>query len=591
MTETYKLGSWNLDELFPSPDSPEVDQAFKQLETYADDFDGWREKLTADMDYEDFMDCIVIQEKNARVLARLFQYAYLNYTGDTQDQNAQAFVGKVQQFDADIENRTLFFSLWWKSLDEEASERLLKDTGDYEYWLRNMRNFKPYTLSESEEKIINIKNVTGSKALQNLYNSITNRYVYKMEIDGEEKELTRGQLMTHVKSTDADLREKAYQKLYEVFGEDGPILGQLYQSFVKDFNNENVKIRGMKSTISARNLANDLPDEAVETLMEVAQKNAGIFQDYFKLKAKWLKVDKLRRYDIYAPVATADKKYSYDQAINMVLDSFKEFDPEFEKMANQVIDGEHIDSKVVKGKMGGAYCASADPSLLPYVMVNYNNQANDVATLAHELGHALHSILASDHNFFSAGSSLPLAETASTFAEMVLTDKLLAEEEDEGVRRDILFAQMDDAFATILRQISFALFEREAHEMSMNGATIDEMNTAYLKNLELQFGDAVEISDEFKWEWVTIPHIYDRPFYVYAYAFGQLLVMALYQEYKKEGKSFVPRYKELLAAGTSMSPMDILDRAGVDVRKAEFWQGGFDVIAEMVKKLEEIPVE
>lgn len=591
MTETYLTGSWKLDELFPDINSPEVEAAIKQLETFADEFESWREKLTPDMNNEDFIDCLDLQEKNTRIIARLFQYSYLNFSGDTQDQGAQAFVSKIQQFTADMENRVLFFSLWWKALDKEAAERLMKDTGDYDYWLRQMRNFKPYTLSEPEEKIINIKNVTGSSALQNLYDAITNRYVYKLEVDGEEKELTRGELMTHVQSPDADLRARAYQKLYQVYGNDGPILGQLYQAFVKDFHNENVKIRGMKSTISARNLANDLPDEVIETLMDVAQKNSGIFQEYFKLKAKWLKVDKLRRYDIYAPVAAADKKYSYDEAVKMVLDSFREFDPEFETMAKQLIDKEHIDSKVVKGKLGGAYNFGADPALLPYVLINYNDQPRDVATLAHELGHSLHSMLASKHNIFAAGSSLPLAETASTFAEMVLTDKLLTEEKDEGVRRDILFAQMDDAFATILRQIFFALFEREAHELTMKGATIDEMNAAYLKNLETQFGDAVEVSEEFKWEWVSIPHIYDRPFYVYAYAFGQLLVMALYQQFKKEGKSFVPRYKEILSAGSSMSPMDILDRAGVDVRKAEFWQGGFDMIAEMVKKLEEIPVE
>ena len=591
MTETYQTGSWNLEELFSSPESKEVESAIKQLETFAEDFEGWREKLTPDMGYEDFMDCLDLQEKNTRVIARLFQYSYLNFSGDTQDQNAQAFVAKIQQFGADLENQTLFFGLWWKALDSEAADRLMKDTGDFEYWLRNMRNFKPYTLTEPEEKIINVKNVTGSNALQNLYTSITNRYVYKLEVDGEEKEMTRGELMSHVQSPDADLRARAYQKLYQVYGDDGPILGQIYQSFVKDFHNENVKLRGMKSTISARNLANDLPDEVVETLMDVAQKNSGIFQKYFKLKAKWLKVDKLRRYDIYAPVAKADKKYSYDEAVNMVLESFREFDPDFENLAKQVFEKEHIDSKVVKGKMGGAYNYGADPALLPYVLINYNDQPRDVATLAHELGHSLHSILASEHNIFASGSSLPLAETASTFAEMVLTDKLLAEEKDAGVRRDILFAQMDDAFATILRQIFFALFEREAHDLSMKGATIDEMNAAYLKNLETQFGDAVEISEEFKWEWVSIPHIYDRPFYVYAYAFGQLLVMALYQQFKKEGAPFVPRYQELLSAGTSMSPMNILDRAGVDVRKAEFWQGGFDVIAEMLEKLESIPVE
>jgi oligoendopeptidase F len=200
-------------------------------------------------------------------------------------------------------------------------------------------------------------------------------------------------------------------------------------------------------------------------------------------------------------------------------------------------------------------------------------------------------MLAEDHNVFTFHSSLPLAETASTFAEMLLIDRLLSEESDEEVRQDILFSQIDDAYATIMRQIFFGLFEREAHEMVSQDASVDELADAYMKNLERQFGDSVEIGNEFRWEWVSIPHIYQVPFYVYAYAFGQLLVLALYQQYKQEGESFIPRYLEILSAGGSMSPVDILDRAGVDVRKAEFWQGGFDVLSQMVDELAAIPLE
>jgi oligoendopeptidase F len=323
----------------------------------------------------------------------------------------------------------------------------------------------------------------------------------------------------------------------------------------------------------------------------VAEKNTGLFQRFFKLKAKWLKVDKLRRYDIYAPVAEAEKEYAYDDAVKMVLDAFNDFTPRVAELAKRVFDEDHIDSSVRKGKRGGAFCSSSDPALTPYVLVNFNGKANDVGTLAHELGHAIHAMLADKHNVFQTHSCLPLAETASTFSEMVLIDRLLEEETDEAVRRDIIFSQIDDAYATIMRQIFFALFEREAHEMIANNASVDELADAYMKNLEKQFGDSLTIGEEFRWEWVSIPHIYDVPFYVYAYAFGQLLVLALYQQYKQEGESFVPRYLEILSAGGSLPPIEILDRAGVDVRKPAFWQGGFDVLARMVDELEAIPVE
>ena len=407
-------------------------------------------------------------------------------------------------------------------------------------------------------------------------------------MDGEVQSLTRGGLMRHVYSPDPDLRARAYQELYRVYGEDGPILGQMYQSLVRDYHNENIDFRHFESPISVRNLSNDIPDEVVNTLLDVAEKNAGVFQRFFKLKAKLLGMKQLRRYDIYAPVASSDKQYDYDYAVNLTLDSFRDFDPKVEALARKVFVQSHVDSEVRKGKQGGAFCSSGDPELTPWVLVNYNGTARDVSTVAHELGHAIHAMLADHHNVFNTHSSLPLAETASTFAEMLLVDRLLEEETDEAVRRDILFAQVDDAYATIMRQIFFALYEREAHQKVQDGASVDDLNEAYMENLKTQFGDALEIGDEFKWEWVSIPHIYYYPFYVYAYAFGQLLVFALYQQYKEEGDAFKPRYIELLSAGGSMSPEDILKKAGVDMRDPAFWQGGFDFVANMVDELEKV---
>jgi oligoendopeptidase F len=587
-TKAYQQRRWSLEVLYPSADGPEIKKEFKAIEDQTSEFEKFRPLLTENIAEKDFLKVIQSLEQIYRLAQRLGSYAGLWFSEDTQNQAALSLMAKTEQQQAEISNRTLFFGLWWKDLPEASAQRLMKNVGDYRYWLEEMRHFKPHTLTEPEEKIINTKNVTGVSALNTLYESITNRYVFKVEVDGEIKEMTRGELMSLVRGSNPDLRARAYQELYKVYGDDGPILGQMYQTIVRDWRNEEVTLRHFKSPISARNLANDLPDEVIDLLLKISKKNSGVFQRFFKLKARLLGMKKLRRYDIYAPIAKADKPYAYDKAAKKVLDSFKEFDPRFAKLAERVFAEDHLDAEVRKGKRGGAFCATVTPDLTPWVLLNYQGKTDDVATMAHELGHAIHSMLAEKHTLFTQHACLPLAETASTFGEMMLVDQLLAEETDEAVKRDLLFRQVDDAYATILRQSYFALFEKEAHQMIADGASVDELSEAYMKNLKQQFGSSVDVSDEFKWEWVSIPHIYSVPFYVYAYAFGQLLVLALYKQFKQEGESFKPKYIKLLSAGGSEAPMKVLSDAGVDVRKAEFWQGGFDVLSELVDKLEKV---
>ncbi len=587
---TFKQTRWSLDALFPAPDAPELDQAFKQIDLQISEFEALRPKLSPDISADSFKDFLSRIERIQNLASRIYVYAGLLFYEDTQNQTAQTLRSRVEQFVADMTNRMLFFDLWWKGLEDDQADRLLAEAGDLQYWLEAMRHFRPHTLSEPEEKIINIKNVTGQNALQMLYNSITNRYTYKLTVEGKEKELTRGELMVYVRTADPDLRAGAYRELYRVYGADAPILGQVYQALVRDWRNEQITLRNYASPIAARNLINDLPDSVVDTLLDVSKNNAGIFQRFFRLKARWLGMDRLRRYDIYAPVDKSSKEYPFEQGVRLVLDSFQSFDPLIAGLAGRVFEENHLDSEIRKGKRSGAFCWGAVPELTPWVLLNYQGRAEDVSTMAHELGHAIHSMLASGHSILTWHSNLPLAETASTFGEMLLVDSLLAEEQDERVRRDLIFKQMDDAYATILRQVFFALFEREAHEMIHAGASVDDLAEAYMRNLSDQFGDAVELSDEFRWEWVSIPHIYDVPFYVYAYAFGQLLVLSLYKQYKSEGESFKPRYLKILSTGGSKAPIALLNEAGIDVSQPAFWQGGFDVLEGLVSQLEALPV-
>jgi oligoendopeptidase F len=586
----YKQKRWDLSDLFPALGSPEIEEVLGELEQDVSDFEAYREKLEEGMDSALFNEILQAYEGIVRRINRLGAFGSLKFSEDTQDQGAQTFQAQMQKKSADVDNRTMFFKLWWKGLSSAPAERLLRASGDYRYWLEALRLQKPYTLSEPEEKVINIKDVNGSSALVNLYNTITNRYSFELEVDGEKKDLNREELSSYYRSPDPELRAGAYRELYRVYEQDASILGMIYQYIARDWRSESLDLRGYRSPITVRNLANDIPDTVVDTLLEVVRENAPLFHRFFALKARWLGMDRIRRYDLYAPVAKTKKTYAYRDAVGMVLDSFGSFDPRIATLARKVFDEDHYDSEVRKGKRSGAFCSTVEPALTPWILQTYDGKPHNVTTMAHELGHAIHSLLANEHSALTQHASLPLAETASTFSEMLTVDYLLEQEHDEGVRRDILFHQMDDAYATIMRQAYFALFERDAHTAIAEGMAVDDMHDLYLGNLREQFGSSLDLSEDFKFEWVAIPHFYFAPFYVYAYAFGQLLVLALYQQYQEEGDAFKPRYLDILTAGGSASPNEILTEAGIDMTKASFWQGGFDVIGMKLEELEAIAV-
>lgn len=586
----YVQQAWRLDDLFPALQAPEIEAAVTELKELLAAMEEFRPKLLPTLEPAAFQALLALYEQTTRTLYRLYAFGSLSFAQDTQNQAALTYLGRMQQLSAESQNRLLFFELWWKELDDANAARLQAAAGDFRYWLDSLRREKPYTLSEAEERIVNLKNVNGRQAMDQLYDAITNRYTFKLTIDGQEQELTRAELSTHYRSADPSLRQAAFDELLRVYAQDAPILGQIYHYIVRDWQSEFIRLRRYNEPIAVRNLSNDIPDAVVDTLLTVAQANAGLFQRYFRLKARWLNLKRLRRYDLSAPVAVADKNYSFGESVHLVLDSFEQFDPRLAALAQRVFDDRHYDSEVRKGKMGGAFCATVTPALTPWVLQSFNGKPEDVATMAHELGHAIHAMLAEHHTALTQHSSLPLAETASTFGEMLLVNVLLATDPDPAVQRALLFKQMDDAYSTVMRQIYFALFERTAHARVSAGASVNDLCALYLANLHEQFGDAVEIGDNFQYEWVAIPHIYGTPFYVYAYAFGQLLVYALYRQFRQEGEPFKARYLNILSAGGAEAPVEILKQAGIDVYSAEFWQGGFDVIGELLAQLEALPL-
>ena len=584
--DSFEQSGWSLTALLPAHEGEKFDEILEELERSVKALEDARDDLSPEMNQEAFLKVMDIAESVRTLTARLSGYAHLWFAEDTQSQEVLVFLGRMEQLATDVQNRLLFFELWWKGLDEGSAQRLLSESGDYAYYLETLRRFKPHTLSEPEERIINLKDVNGVDALVNLYPVITNRFTFELEVDGERKEMNRAELSTYFRDPSPPVRAAAYQELYDVYSSHSTVLGQIYNHRLRDWANENVKLRGFGAPIAVRNLANDIPDDVVETLLDVCRRNMGLFHRYFRFKASRLGTDSLLRYDVYAPIGAAEKAYPYPEAADMVLESLADFSSDLGEHARRVFAEHHLDSEIRAGKRGGAFCAGILPGVTPWVLVNYVGKLTDVTTLAHELGHAVHAMMAKAHSIFTFHAALPMAETASVFSEMLLTDRLLREEQDPQVRCQLLGTVLDDAYATVARQAYFVLFEREAHREAVEGVTVDQICALYLENLTDQFGDAVDVSDDFRWEWAAIPHLYHTPFYCYAYSFGHLMVLALYQQYHEEGEGFVPGFLRILAHGGSQSPEEIIREAGFDVRSADFWQGGFDVLAGFLSELE-----
>jgi len=587
----YEQTRWSLEALLPASAGEVVEQTVARLEEVTAAIETWRPKLSPEMDGEDFAAILRQTETFAELASRLGAYGQLWFSEDTQNQGALAFMGRMEQLLTEAYNRILFFRLWWKAVDDEAAARLLAYAGDMRYNLEQDRLFKDHTLAESEEKIVNLKDVNGISALVNLYDMMTSKFLFELEVKGEKKELTRDQLMVYVRNPSPEMRTAAYQEQFRVYEREATVLAQIYIHRVRDWATENVNLRRFSAPIAVRNLVNDIPNEVVDTLLDVCAEQSSIFHRYFKLKAGWLGLPggKLRRYDLYAPLSQeSDKEIPYPEAVEMVLDSFNDFSPIIANQAQRIFKDGHIDSEIRTGKRGGAFCAGILPGVTPWVLVNYTGEPRQVATLAHELGHAIHALLAGDHSVMTFHSALPLAETASVFSEMLLTDRLLAEEKDPQLRRNLLAEAVDDAYATILRQAYFVLFEREAHRLVAEGKTMDELNQHYLANLSQQFGDSLDLSEDFQREWICIPHIYHTPFYCYAYSFGQLLALSLYQQYKEEGGGFEPKLRKILVYGGSASPNHILSEAGIDMADPNFWRSGFKVVEGMIDELDSL---
>ena len=583
----YELGRWNLKGLVANPKSPAFERQIKIVEKKSKAFAKIKSKLNNKISSKKFLGILHELEELDEKLSIIGGYASLVYSSDTQSDEATSLLTRMTKLGSEISNQTLFFDLWWKKgINEKNANRLIKDSGELSGYLKYKRLVAKYSLSEPEERIINTLDVTGSTALVKIYDKITNAFEYVVKIDGKKQKLTREELSTYVRSTKPKAREIAYKELLTKYSQNKGVLGEIYQNVVLNWKDEGVDIRGFESPISIRNIANDLDGKTVNTLLSVCKKNAPIFQKFFLLKAKMLGLKKLRRYDLYAPAAskTKEKNYQYDKSVKRVLASFEKFSPKLSAYAKEVFVKRHVDSSIRPGKRDGAFCSTLSPKITPFVLLNFTGKSKDLFTIAHEIGHAIHSKAASDKSILVSDAPLPLAETASTFSELLLYD-YLSDKISDNEKKIMLSEKIDDLYATIMRQAFFTLFEIDVHKQIAQSTTVDKISKTYLNNLKEEFGNSITISDDFAVEWSYIPHFFHTPFYCYSYSFGNLLALSLFQRYKKEGDDFVPSYISILAAGGSKKPELLLDEYGIDISSSRFWQDGFDYVSEQVKQI------
>ena len=603
MTETTSANpaqatgiTWDLSDLFAGADDPRLWQTLDEVKTEGETFAARYRGLIAvpgGPDAATLLAGVQAYEALYERAGRVESYAHLLYDSDTRDTAARDLSQKVEQRLTELRNLTLFFDLEWLELPDDVAGRLIADPllAGYAHYLRHERDFRPYRLTEAEEKVVNEKDVTGHSAWARLHTELTSGLTFSLERDGQQQELNLSQVLSLAYEPDRALRRLAHDTLYTGLAAQGQVLTFAYDTLIQDHQTTD-RLRHFDSPMASRHLSNEVDAAAVETMMQVVEANYGLAQDYFRLKARLLGLDKLMIYDQYAPIEQRASQVPFAEGRDIVLESYGEIDPRFRQIAGEFFDRRWIDAEPRAGKRGGAYCSSPSPALHPYVLCSYVGTPRDTMTLAHELGHGLHGMLARKQTLFNYHSTLPLAETASVFGEMIVFDRLVKREADPRARLGLVCQKVEDAFATVFRQNVLTRFEAGAFQARQEARlTPERLGDVWIDANGRYYGEAVQMTDGYRWGWSYIPHFIHSRFYCYAYVFGQLLVLALFRLFQEEGAPFIPRFITLLERGGSDTPQGLLAPFGVDLSDAAFWQKGFDELARLVRQAESLAAE
>jgi len=583
--------TWDLGDLYAGPDDPALEADLARSLEAARAFAERHRGRVAALDAAELAAAVDALEALEEPAQRASSYAQLLFAGDTGAPRHGALLQRVQERLSEIRNALVFFELEWVAVEEARAEVLLAEPVlvRRRHFLGLLRRYRPHLLSEPEERLLEETANTGRRAFARLFDETLGSLRFPLETPEGIASRSEEEVLALLYEPDRELRRRAADALSRGLRENERLLGFVFNTLLQDKAARD-RLRSHPDPMSERNLANEIDSETVAALLAACEARFDLVQRYYRLKRELLGVDELFDYDRYAPVdASADAGgRSYEAARRLVLEAYADFAPPMAEIAARFFERRWIDAELRPGKRGGAFSSSTVPSVHPYVMLSYTGKLRDVMTLAHELGHGVHQWLARPRGLFEQDTPLTTAETASVFAEMLVFRRLLREERDPAVRLGLLCGKLEDAFATVFRQVVMTRFEQRLHaaRRAEGELAVARVNELWLEANRPMFGDTVRLRDDYGWWWLYIPHFIHSPFYCYAYAFGELLVLALVQRYDEQGPDFAPRYLEMLEAGGSAPPREVVASTGLNIGDPAFWARGLDLLEGLVAEAE-----
>jgi oligoendopeptidase F len=593
MTTTELTGAediaWDLSDLYDGGDDARLQQDEQEAEKAASKFRDRYYGKVAELSAAELAEAIEERQRIEEVLTRALYYAHLWFSTDTADPARGALVARLTEKGAALDTQLLFFGLEIADLDDAQAESLIgsSELERWRHWLRSLRKFRPYLLSEPEEKIFTEKSVSGVSAWARLHEELLS--AIKVELDGETIGLEEA--MAKLYSADRDERRGAAEAVTEALAPGLRTRTYIFNTILVDKSIDD-RLRGYETWISSRNLRNDTTDEAVDALIDAAVTRYDVPQRYYRLKAKLLELDRLTFYDRFAPIADDPSKVSWDEARDIVVSAYHDFTSETGEVVDRFFRESWIDAPVRENKRTGAFCATTVPGVHPYILMNFTGDRRSILTLAHELGHGLHGVLTQPLGLFNADTPLTTAETASVFGEALTFKRLLALEEDPRRRLNLLAGRIEDSIATVFRQIAMNRFEHAVHtERREQGELATErFEELWLETQKDMFADSVDVDGYGTW-WSYIPHFLSTPGYVYAYAYGFLFALSIFRRYEQEGESMVEPYLDVLRAGGSKPPEELAEIVGLDLTDAGIWASGIEALSAELDEAEELANE